>query len=86
MDINEILLRHAFWYDTGENNLLKPSQDTSIKKRASYTNGQISSAGTRFGFGGNQVDHPMETELTQLRISSSQQKSNDRDALLCDTD
>ena len=76
-----------FGMATGEKTLLKPSQDTSIEKRASYTNGQISLPGTRFGFGGNPVDHPVETELTKLHISSSsQQKSNDRDALLCDTD
>ena len=68
----------------GENNLLKP--DSSIEKRASYTNGQVSSAGTGFSFDSDQVDHATEKEFTQLRISSSQQKSNDRDALLCDTD
>ena len=70
---------------TGEGSLLKPSQDASIEKRASYTNGQVSSVGSA-GYGFD--DHnPMQTEFTQLHISSSQQKkSNDRDALLCDTD
>lgn len=78
----------SVWY-TGESNLLKPSKDASIEKRASYTSGQASSAaaGTGFSFETDLMVDTAEKESTELHIPSLlQQKSNDRDALLCDID
>lgn len=75
----------AFVWYTGGDKLLKPSRDANIENRASYTGDHSCSADTGFSVDGNAVDG-VEKKSVESQVSSSRQKSRDRDALLCDTD